>query len=98
MARRFLSATGLVTPSHIVVCSRCKSAKEYTVGSVFKREGIARFYSVVRFDIQQPIGFVTVRGEPGLLRLCIWIRGRSFVVMFFFGMILIDGILPLRTF
>src|SRR4051812_4630113 len=37
ISRKFLTATALVTPSQVVVLSRCKSWKEYSEGSVFKR-------------------------------------------------------------
>src|SRR5712664_3050825 len=37
MPRRFRSATGLETPSQIVAPSFCRSAKEYSDGSVFRR-------------------------------------------------------------
>src|SRR5436305_4977396 len=37
MARRFFSATGFETPSQMVSLSRCKSANEYSEGSVFRR-------------------------------------------------------------
>src|SRR5437588_6696346 len=37
ISRRFFSATGFETPSHSVTLSRCKSAKEYSEGSVLSR-------------------------------------------------------------
>src|SRR5438445_8270930 len=38
ISRRFLSATGFDTPSHTVTASRCRSAKEYSDGSVLSRQ------------------------------------------------------------
>src|SRR5689334_11489973 len=45
MARRFFSATGLLTPSHTVDLSRSRSAKEYSEGSVLSRYGMRSSFS-----------------------------------------------------
>src|SRR5271165_2815866 len=37
ISRRFLTATGFVTPSQMVALSRWRSAKEYSEGSVLRR-------------------------------------------------------------
>src|ERR1700683_4413897 len=38
ISRRFFMAAGFEMPSHVVDLSRCRSANEYSEGSVFSRE------------------------------------------------------------
>src|SRR5437868_857339 len=46
---RFLSATGLDTPSHRVILSRCNLSKEYSEGSVLSRYSAAMGVAPFRY-------------------------------------------------
>src|ERR1700751_4510048 len=56
MPRRNFTAAGLVTPSQMVSPSRSRSAKEYTLGSVFSRYALGSLLLLVCF-------LVLIQGE-----------------------------------
>src|SRR5690348_6128471 len=64
MLRRFLTATGLVTPSQTVVLSRCRSEKLYSLGSVFSKNGMACASALV-----STIGVISPNPWPILVSL-----------------------------
>src|SRR5579883_1435072 len=87
ISRKFFKATGLETPSQRVWPSRCKSAKEYSVGSVFSKYSsgmalLAPWRSELRYCVNaaKSQGFLRLDVEPDRAvskRTWSWVRPRS---------------------